>query len=313
MYIYELPATGPDTLTMNKQLYIAKIVDAYRTANGNFFCREEGESQNEHPLDWPIFIGAEYADKIDDLPIFGIVVTDYNTAFFNGKSRPTCRTLSKNRSHLEKILEEEEKLNKIDYIKMNQNNLAEILTQYINQYIPTIDGTLSVLRVNKEHVQIPYAQFLFSMVDYFGLLFTVASTGKYDKFDKDNFIGFLKSSYFPVKDRCKASLLWFVRNGLIHQIFPKASGIGTSPANSLFFKDIKNEDNPTLNLNYFDRKLNSAIKMFIQDLTNKAKYIDNIHQKLIVEHYAFDDFKEFQKEIDRSFSGEKENIFLDCL
>ncbi|MHA8061565.1 hypothetical protein PQG22_09840 [Aquirufa beregesia] len=94
-------------------------------------------------------------------------------------------------------------------------------------------------------------------------MFTVASTDHYDKFAKENFLGFLKSDYFLAKDRCKASLLWFVRNGLIHQIFPKATGIGTTAENSLFFRDTQNGGNPTLNLNYFDRELDSAIKKFI--------------------------------------------------
>ncbi len=98
---------------MQREPYIAKIVEAYQTGNGNFFCREEGESTNEHHLDWPIFVGIEYKDKMSDLPIYGIVVTDFNTKFFNGKSRPTCRVLSKDRSYLEKILKDEDDLNKL--------------------------------------------------------------------------------------------------------------------------------------------------------------------------------------------------------
>ena len=195
---------------------------------------------------------------------------------------------------------------------MSNQKQTEVLTQYISQYMPTIDKTLNILRANKNQAQIPYAQFLFSMVDYFGLLFTVASTERYNKRDKENFLGFLKSDYFLAKDRCKASILWFVRNGLIHQIFPKATGIGTSPENSLFFKDTQNGNNPTLNLNYFDRELYSAVTQFIQDLSSKTDYIDRLHKKLIIEHYGLDDYKDFQKEIDSSFSGDKEKIFLDC-
>lgn len=195
---------------------------------------------------------------------------------------------------------------------MDVQKKNEIFSQYIDQYIPTIDKTLKVLRLNSDLVQIPYGQFLFSMVEYFGLLFTVASTEHYNKRDIRNFTGFLKSDYFLAKDRCKASLLWFIRNGLIHQIFPKASGIGTTPENLLFFKDTQNEGSPTLNLNYFDRELNLAIKKFIQDLSTKAEYVENIHKRLIIEHYGFDDSKEFHNEIEKSFSGEKEKIFLDC-
>lgn len=96
---------------MDNEPYIAKIVACHRTGNGNLFCREEGKSEGDHPLDWPIFVGADCADKMIDLPIFGIVVTDYNTQFFNGRSRPTCRVLSRDRSLLEKIFDEEDRLN----------------------------------------------------------------------------------------------------------------------------------------------------------------------------------------------------------
>ncbi len=97
---------------MDNEPYIAKIVECHRTGNGNFFCREEGKSEGDDPLDWPIFVGADCADKMIDLPIFGIVVTDYNTQFFNGRSRPTCRVLNRDRSLLEKIFEEEDRLNR---------------------------------------------------------------------------------------------------------------------------------------------------------------------------------------------------------
>ena len=103
---------------MEKLPYIAKIVEGYQTGNGNFFCREEGDSINAHHLDWPIFVSKEYAEMMRCLPIYGIVVTDYNSNFFNGESRPTCRTLSYERSHLEKIMiEEEEFNNEIDEAK----------------------------------------------------------------------------------------------------------------------------------------------------------------------------------------------------
>lgn len=195
-------------------------------------------------------------------------------------------------------------------IIMDVQKRDQIFQQYVDQYTPTINKTLEVLRLNSNLVQIPYAQFLFSMVDYFGLLFTVASTDHYNKFDKENFLRFLKSDYFLTKDRCKASLLWFVRNGLIHQIFPKATGIGTTAENSLFFRDKQNGGSPTLNLSYFDRELDSAIKKFIKDLSSKIEYVDRLHKTLIVEHYGFDDFEEFQKEINKSFSGDKEKIFF---
>ncbi|HEV8513693.1 MAG TPA: hypothetical protein VGQ59_10470 [Cyclobacteriaceae bacterium] len=92
--------------------YIAKLVDKYKTNNGNFFCREENKSLEEQPINWPIFVSSEYSDKMVTLPIYGIIITDYNKSFFNGQSRPTCRVLSHDKSELEKILAEEAELNK---------------------------------------------------------------------------------------------------------------------------------------------------------------------------------------------------------
>lgn len=292
--------------------YIAKIVDAYRTGNGNYFCREEGQSEQEHHLDWPIFVSAENKELIQSLPIYGIIVTDYNNKFFNGKSRLTCRVMNKDRTVLEKIFLKQELLNK----KINNFNLEDyekqkaVFEQYINQYIPTFKSTLDILRQFKEKAQIPYAQFLFSISEYFGLLYTVAHHGKFDKKNPENFSNFLTSEYFPSIDHCKAKLVWFIRNGVMHQIFPKATGIGVSCKDSLFFQ---NEDKtPILNLEYFDRKLQDAISEFVDDLYLKNEYLNNTYKILIQEHYGFDDHIEFENEINKSFGGELEKVFSNC-
>jgi hypothetical protein len=91
--------------------YIAKIVDYYETGNGNYFCREENKQTGDHHLDWEIFISKEVASKISGLPFWGIIVTDHNNQFFNGKTRSTCRVLSYDRNDLVKIFEEEDLLN----------------------------------------------------------------------------------------------------------------------------------------------------------------------------------------------------------
>lgn len=93
--------------------YIACIVQAHQTSKGNFFCREVGKSLDVLPLYWPIFVCYDYKDKMEKLPVYGIVVTDYNTIFFNGKSRSTCRVLSHDYKELEKILLDEIELNKL--------------------------------------------------------------------------------------------------------------------------------------------------------------------------------------------------------
>lgn len=91
--------------------YITKIVDYYETGNGNYFCREENKQEDDHHLDWVIFIPKDVASKITKLPFWAIIATDYNNQFFNGKSRPTCRVLSYDHNELVKIFEEEDSLN----------------------------------------------------------------------------------------------------------------------------------------------------------------------------------------------------------
>jgi hypothetical protein len=44
-----------------------------------------------------------------------------------------------------------------------------VFEQDIDQYQPVINSTLSALRSNKANLLIPYAQFLFSVIDYYTL------------------------------------------------------------------------------------------------------------------------------------------------
>lgn len=90
--------------------YIAKIVDFYETGNGNYFCREENKQDGDHHLEWEIFIPKDVASKITHVPFWGIIVTDHNNQFFNGKTRSTCRVLSYDRNDVVKIFEEEDSL-----------------------------------------------------------------------------------------------------------------------------------------------------------------------------------------------------------
>lgn len=196
----------------------------------------------------------------------------------------------------------------MDTVKQQQ-----VLAQYIDQYKPVIDKTLTALRANKGNLHIPYAQFLFSVIDYYGLLYIVATTRRFNKRDKNNFLEFFASSYFPAVDRCKRSFLYFVRNGLIHQIFSKASSVGTSPENKLFFKDTANGNIPALNLDYLDEVTIAAIDNFSNDLKTNAKYIDNLHDILITTNYGLNDHAELTSELAGSFGGDINKVFDDCI
>lgn len=195
----------------------------------------------------------------------------------------------------------------------------QVLKQYVYQYVETAHKQLTALRANKDNLHLPYALFLFSLIDYFGLLYRVAYTKQYNKRDKNNFLDFFASSYFPSNENCKGSFLYFVRNGLVHQIFAKGCGVGTSSLNQLFVEDnlLKDEVGypiPVLNIEYLDIITESAIKKFIFDLESdlNSDYIDNLYDMLIVHNYGLNDSIELQKEIANSLNSDKNNIFKRC-
>lgn len=196
---------------------------------------------------------------------------------------------------------------------MDATKQQQVKNQYINQYQKVILQTLTVLRANHNYLHIPYAQFLFSVIDYYGLLFVVATTRRFNKRDKNNFLYFFASSYFPPIDRCKKKFLYFIRNGIIHQIFSKASSVGTSPENKLFFKDTENGDIPALNLDYLDRVTVAAIESFINDLDTNSTYIDNLHDILILTNYGLNDHHELTLELTDSFEGDINKVFDNCI
>lgn len=194
---------------------------------------------------------------------------------------------------------------------MDNEKQKKIFEQYIDQYLPTIERTLKALRANNSNLHIPYAQFLFSVTEYFGLLY-MTSKGEYNKKSPSNFIGFLGSEHFPESDRCKNKFLWFIRHGLMHQVFSKGTGVGTSPAMQLFFPDRNNGNNITLNLTYFDSILMRAIGLLVQSFKESEGPINKLYNTLIIEHYGFDDHTELERAISESFGGDLSKAFVNC-
>lgn len=179
---------------------------------------------------------------------------------------------------------------------MDINKKKLVFDQYINQYQPVIVSTLNALRGNSNSLHIPYVQFLFSVIDYYGLIYRVAEKNTFKKRDPDNFKEFLSSTYFPENDRCKASLVYFVRNGIVHQIFAKGCGINISSEDVLFYKD--NQLNiPVLNIRYLEQITISAVNSFIHDLGTNERYIENISSLLLESNYGFNDHLELNREV----------------
>jgi hypothetical protein len=85
--------------------YVAIIEEYYKTSKGNYLCREKDQDINTHPYDWPIFVPEEYTKEISSLPVFGLIIKDYNQAFRGGE-RITCRKLSYDSNQLQSIVDE---------------------------------------------------------------------------------------------------------------------------------------------------------------------------------------------------------------
>lgn len=188
-----------------------------------------------------------------------------------------------------------------------------IFAQYINQYESEIDKTLNSLRKNNVELLIPYAQFLFSIIDYYGIVYLAAKSREFKKRGSQNFKVFFSSEYFPEDDRCKAEFLYFIRNGIVHQIFAKGCSVGVSSSKKLFFKDSDNNDIPALNLTYLDSICEAARKSIIEDLKINEDYTENIYDVLIIKNYGFNDHQELEEVIFSTFDGDLERIFINCL
>jgi len=98
----------------------------------------------------------------------------------------------------------------------------------------------------------------------------------------------------------------------MHQIFPKGCGIGVCLEDQLFFSSKNNNNMIILNLRYFDAIIILAVESLIKNFEENEKLIENLHKKLIIEHYGFDDHKELDKEILSSFGGDYSKIFSNC-
>src|SRR5690606_39045958 len=155
---------------------------------------------------------------------------------------------------------------------MSLSKKEKIFKQYIkNHHLPEIEKCLKVLKQNKGEIIIPYAQFLFSVIDYFSLLYVSSlEDNNFKKTDKQNFYNFIKSKYFPEKDRNKGPILYFIRNGIMHQIFPKKCALVPIDSDMLIYKS----NDPTLNVSYLEKITRQAINSFINDVENDPEVID---------------------------------------
>lgn len=175
------------------------------------------------------------------------------------------------------------------YFRQYSNHIYDGIALF-NQVVPqNASGTLNVM----------HTMYLCSVVDHFGKIMRVANMGSdlpLQSGQNANNFKFFVENYFPSSDNCKGDILYkLFRNGVMHQFFPKASGVFWS--NDPLHKDKMLEDDnghPRLNNFTFSNYIKSALDYIIDELENDRlpDNIANIYDHLITVNYGFNDYNE---------------------
>lgn len=196
---------------------------------------------------------------------------------------------------------------------MDISHRESVFAQYINQYQDQINNHINVMNENRDKLPFAFSMFLFSIIDYYSFLYVVAVNGTGNKKDSNNFKEFMKSDFFPENARDKGAIIYFLRNGLMHQIFPKASSVWYFRDSKLFIKDYDAAGNvvPCLNIEYLCKITLNAIHRFEEDLRTDSSKIENLYNFLIADckGYALGDHKELYECIEHSYDNDIEKIF----
>lgn len=181
-----------------------------------------------------------------------------------------------------------------------------VLNQYFRQYLTHIyDGINLFNQLVPQNtsgtLNVMHTMFLCSVVDHFGKIMRVGDLGSdlplRSGQNANNFKFFIEN-YFPSSDNCKGDILYkLFRNGVMHQFFPKASGVFWSN-DPLHNDKMLEEDNghPRLNNFTFSTYITSALDYIITELENDRlqQYINNIYDHLIQNNYGFGDHADLQ-------------------
>ena|ERR1700741_64849 len=198
-----------------------------------------------------------------------------------------------------------------------------VLNQYFRQYWPTIYSAIDlynelVPKHNNGTLNVMQTMFLCSVIDHFGKIMRIGDIGSDLPLKSGqnaiNFKFFIEK-YFPADEKCKGDIIYkLFRNGVMHQFFPKASGIFWS--NDPAHKDKLLEDDngvPRLNNFTFSNYIKKALDVIKDDLENDrlTSHIDNMYDHLIVNNYAFNDFADLQA-LQTEYAGRGKLLYDPC-
>lgn len=198
-----------------------------------------------------------------------------------------------------------------------------VLNQYFRQYSTHIYDGINLFNQlvpqnNSGTLNVMHIMFLCSVIDHFGKVMRVGDVGSdlplRSGQNASNFKFFIEK-YFPASDKCKGDIIYkLFRNGVMHQFFPKASGVFWS--NDPLHKDKMLADDrghPRLNNFTFSNYIKSALDYIIDELENDRlqSYIENIYDYLIISNYGFDDHAELQA-LFADYAGRGKSFYGPC-
>lgn len=200
------------------------------------------------------------------------------------------------KDELKKVLNQEE----VEYSNAKQR-LQNFFNNEVAMYVlPDIDRLTNEIRPdpnnkNLRGCTVPLAMMLFAIIDLFGFLMRDSEKAKKtETIENFQYLFSQKNKYFPkiYADNFQKIVKLF-RHGLIHQFFPKASGITKAGPNSpLIFES---DNIPHLNVDILSKDLVKAISQIKEDI-NKGKdkkLIMRMNKRLNM--LAEDDYKDLNK------------------
>lgn len=205
----------------------------------------------------------------------------------------------------------------------NTEKKEAVLNQYFRQYFPTIYSAIElynelVPKYNNGTLNVMQTMFLCSVIDHFGKIMRVGNIGSDQPLksgqNAHNFKFFIEQ-YFPAQEKCKGDIIYkLFRNGVMHQFFPKASGIFWSNAPAHKDKLLEEDSGvPRLNNFTFSNYIKAALGFINDELENDRlpAYIDNMYDHLIINNYGFNDHTELQT-LQAEYTGRGKSLYDPC-
>jgi hypothetical protein len=180
-----------------------------------------------------------------------------------------------------------------------KERLQNFFDAEISMYVlPDIDRLTNEIRPDNRGLRgctIPLAMLLFAVIDLFGFLMRPDERANKRKTWKNfKYLLSQKSGYFPrTYDDNWKKIMGLFRHGVMHQFFPKASGIAKAGPNRPLIYEENNI--PVLNIDILSRDLVQAIDQIRRDV------VDGTDQELVVrmnsrlDSLAEDDYQELEE------------------